>query len=231
MIIGNGLLANSIKEIDTDNVLFFASGVSNSLETRKDAFLREENLLVNHTLNQKNKFIYFSTCSIYDPSKKTSPYVLHKLNMEEIIRKNCTNYLILRVGNAVGKGGNDNTLINYLIQRIQHNEEITIHSKAERYLIDVDDIKNILVEFTKQNISNQTINIAYPERFNMEEILVELELFLSKKGTYKYIDEGNAYAVDMSLVKPYFNSLSKAAYLQKILKNTNSTHSINQHTP
>ena len=65
MIIGNGLLANSIKEIDTDNVLFFASGVSNSLETRKDAFLREENLLVNHTLNQKNKFIYFSTCSIY----------------------------------------------------------------------------------------------------------------------------------------------------------------------
>ena len=45
MIIGNGLIANLFREHDRENVVFFASGVSNSLETEKSAFLREEDLL------------------------------------------------------------------------------------------------------------------------------------------------------------------------------------------
>ncbi len=47
MIIGNGLISNLFRENDRENVVFFASGVSNSLETEKSAFLREENLLRN----------------------------------------------------------------------------------------------------------------------------------------------------------------------------------------
>ena len=47
MIIGNGLIANLFTEHDRENIIFFASGVSNSLETEKSAFLREENLLRN----------------------------------------------------------------------------------------------------------------------------------------------------------------------------------------
>ena len=47
MIVGNGLIANLFREKDRENVVFFASGVSNSLETEKSAFLREENLLRN----------------------------------------------------------------------------------------------------------------------------------------------------------------------------------------
>ena len=47
MIVGNGLIANLFKNEDRENVVFFASGVSNSLETEKSAFLREENLLRN----------------------------------------------------------------------------------------------------------------------------------------------------------------------------------------
>ena len=45
MIIGNGLIAKSLQEIDSENVLFFASGVSNSLETRDSEFEREYFLL------------------------------------------------------------------------------------------------------------------------------------------------------------------------------------------
>ena len=48
MIIGNGLIANLFRENDRENVVFFASRVSNSLETEKSAFLREENLLRKH---------------------------------------------------------------------------------------------------------------------------------------------------------------------------------------
>ena len=48
MIVGNGLIANLFKNEDRENVVFFASGVSISLETEKSAFLREENLLRKH---------------------------------------------------------------------------------------------------------------------------------------------------------------------------------------
>ncbi|HEX7869337.1 MAG TPA: NAD-dependent epimerase, partial [Chryseobacterium sp.] len=107
MIIGNGLIANALKSIDTENILFFASGVSNSLENRSSEFDREYNLLKNTIENHPGKiFVYFSTCSIYDSSKNNSHYVLHKLKMEQIIADSCQQYFILRVSNAVGKGGN-----------------------------------------------------------------------------------------------------------------------------
>ena len=58
MIIGNGLIANLFTEHDRENIIFFASGVSNSLETEKSAFLREENLLRKHLTENPEKNIH-----------------------------------------------------------------------------------------------------------------------------------------------------------------------------
>lgn len=70
MIVGDGLIASLFTSHDKENVIFFASGVSNSLETKEEEFLREENLIRNTIKNNPNKiFLYFSTCSIYDSSK------------------------------------------------------------------------------------------------------------------------------------------------------------------
>ncbi len=142
MIIGNGLIANLFTEHDRENIIFFASGVSNSLETEKSAFLREENLLRKHlTENPEKIFIYFSTCSIYDSSKNGSLYVNHKLKMERLVEDLAPKYLILRVSNAVGKGGNRNLLMNYLVNSVKEEKIINVHNLATRNLIDADDIK------------------------------------------------------------------------------------------
>ncbi|WP_333850847.1 hypothetical protein [Epilithonimonas sp.] len=70
MIIGRGLIASLFRDMDQENIIFFASGVSNSLETSPEEFLREENLIrKTFTENPDKLFIYFSTCSIYDSSK------------------------------------------------------------------------------------------------------------------------------------------------------------------
>ena len=45
MIIGNGLIANAFLDCDNPDVVFFASGVSNSLEKDNANFLREQTLL------------------------------------------------------------------------------------------------------------------------------------------------------------------------------------------
>ena len=173
MIIGNGLLGSAFIEFDLPEVIFFASGVSNSSEISEKEFNREENLI--HKIledNPQKQFVYFSTCSIYDSSKNGSPYVLHKLKMEQIIINKASNYLILRVSNAVGKGGNPNLLMNYIYSSILNKKKITIHKNAKRNLIDVEDVVKISHNIISNNIKNKIINIAFKE--NVEAFKLKL---------------------------------------------------------
>ena len=221
MIIGNELIANLFRENDRENVVFFASGVSNSLETDKSAFLREENLIRNTIKENPNKiFIYFSTCSIYDSSKNGSSYVNHKLRMEQIVEELSRNFLILRVSNAVGKGGNPNLLMNYLVNAFHQEKEITVHTLATRNLIDADDIKNITLKFINENILNKIINVAYLENFSTSEILEILEKYFNKSAKKSFVKSGQSYLISIPEVESYFtenNLTNKEAYLCRIL--------------
>ena len=84
MVIGNGLLGKSMSLfVDHDDVLIFASGVSNSKENRPSEYEREFNLL-HKFLGTEQKIIYFSTCSVlYDCIKQTD-YIINHIN------KNCS---------------------------------------------------------------------------------------------------------------------------------------------
>lgn len=222
MIVGNGLIASLFTECDQENIIFFASGVSNSLETKKEEFLREENLIKKTIAENPNKvFIYFSTCSIYDSSKAESQYVLHKLKMEQIITQLCSQYLILRLSNAVGNGGNPNLLINYLVRSVKNSETINVHTKATRNFIDTEDIKNIVIQLIKNKNFNKIINVAYLENYTIIEILEILERFFQIKPTLNLVKSGSGYLIDIPDVQDYFNQHSltnKEAYLHKILE-------------
>ncbi|WOC52447.1 NAD-dependent epimerase [Bergeyella porcorum] len=222
MIIGNGLIASLFTEHDKENVIFFASGVSNSLETKDNEFIREENLIRTTIEKNPNKiFIYFSTCSIYDSSKTESQYVLHKLKMEQIIAELCPQYLILRVSNAVGKGGNPNLLMNYLIRSVKSGEDINVHTKATRNLIDTEDIKNITLLLLEKQELNKIVNLAYLENYSIIEILQIIERFFNLKINLNLIKAGSGYDISISDVENYFieNQLTnKEAYLCRILE-------------
>lgn len=217
MIIGNGMLANSLKPFDEENIVVFASGVSNSLETKDSEFDREIKLLRSTVEKFHNKkLIYFSTCSIYDLSKVESPYVMHKLKVEEIISKICPHYLIFRVGNAVGSGGNPNTLINFLENSIRTGQEISLHNNARRVLVGVDDIAN-LVSQNLENFENKIVNVVYPHQFQLIEVVSTLEKHLQLKAKYKLVDEGSAYNMEFDeIMKSYFQGISPEEYLQKL---------------
>jgi nucleoside-diphosphate-sugar epimerase len=214
MIIGNGLVANSLKSIDTADNIFFASGVSNSLETRSSEFHREFTLLkANLTKHSEHKFIYFSTLSINDQSKQDSHYVLHKLAMEEYIKNHAKQYLILRIGNIVGKGGNPNTLFNYLKNQITHNHTFTVHSQARRLLIDMDDITEFL-SGSCCGIKNSIVNCAFPYYYDLKEIINAIEEKTQKKAIYKEVNEGDFYKVAFEDdIKNFFESLTPKEYI------------------
>lgn len=222
MIIGNGLIAQLFTEQDREDVVFFASGVSNSLETEPTAFLREETLLRKTLQENSGKiFIYFSTCSIYDCSKKESPYVNHKLRMEQIVGELSEKFLILRASNAVGKGGNPNLLMNYLIRSVEHQSPISVHTLATRNLIDAEDVKSITLKLIDEEKYNRTVNVAYLENFSTLEILKILEKHLRKKPITVPVENGQSYAISIPEIQSYFEEKrlnNKEMYLKKIIE-------------
>src|SRR5215470_13061079 len=117
MVIGNGMIGTRFGSYQKDDrFVIFASGVSNS-KTRFDAAYKREINLLKETIdtNKQKILVYFSTCSLYDPEEKNSPYIIHKKQVEDIIQSHCNQFLIFRVSNLVGKSNNPNTVLNFFV--------------------------------------------------------------------------------------------------------------------
>ena len=113
MIIGSGFIAKNFKKknklIKKYGLVIYASGVSNSRSVNKNNFSREENKIISYKNKVKSKIlVYISTCSFFDPSRKKTAYVKHKLNMENLIKKNFKKFIIVRFPEVVGFNKNKN---------------------------------------------------------------------------------------------------------------------------
>ena len=106
MIVGDGDIASVLP--DRDDLLFFASGVSNSGEVPESEYRREIALLSQQPRNKR--LVYFSSLAIF---YSDSRYARHKRAVEDTIKKYSKYYCIVRIGNITW-GSNPHTLINYL---------------------------------------------------------------------------------------------------------------------
>lgn len=219
MIIGNGLIAKSLQNIDSDEVLFFASGVSNSLETKDSEFQREFTLLQNALTSYPHlRFFYFSTLSILDQSKQESQYVRHKKTMEEYIADHSNNYLIIRIGNLIGKGGNPNTLFNFFKNKILHNDSFEIHTEARRLILGIEDLNTFILGLHREKY-NKILNFSYPYYYEPKEIVSALEREIGKRSFYKEINDGDFYQVEFcEETTDYFKGKEPNDYLTELVK-------------
>jgi hypothetical protein len=129
MIIGKGDIASVLN--DRDGAIFFASGVSNSNETRDSEFMREIELL---DKQDKTKCIFYFSSIAIDDMSKNSQYLQHKRNMELLVKSNFKNYNIIRIGNITW-GSNPNTFINYIKNKKSKGESVEIKDEY-KYVID-----------------------------------------------------------------------------------------------
>jgi hypothetical protein len=106
MVIGTGDIASVLP--DRYDLLFFASGVSNSQETKESEYKRELKLLLKQPRNAH--IVYFSSLAVFYSDTR---YTQHKRAMESLIANVFENYTIIRLGNITW-GTNPHTLINYL---------------------------------------------------------------------------------------------------------------------
>ena len=129
MIVGKGDIASVLN--DRDGAIFFASGVSNSNETRDSEFMREIELL---DKQDRSKCIFYFSSITLDDMSKNSQYLQHKRSMELLVKSNFENYNIIRIGNITW-GSNPNTFINYIKNKKSKGESVEIKDEY-KYVID-----------------------------------------------------------------------------------------------
>src|SRR3989344_1252980 len=127
MIVGYGDIASVLK--DRKGTIFFASGVSNSQETRESEYKREEDLLMKQ--NKNKHIVYFSSLAIFYPQNTTASR--HKKHMEELVKTHFKHYTIVRMGNITW-GNNPHTLINHFRNAVKKGEKLEIWD-TYRYLV------------------------------------------------------------------------------------------------
>ncbi|MBT2745048.1 MULTISPECIES: NAD-dependent epimerase/dehydratase family protein [unclassified Lysobacter] len=208
MIVGNGLIAKAFQARSENDraTTIFASGVSNSSETSEQSFARERQLLLETLRAAQGKFVYFSTCSLTDADRKTTPYVVHKTEMEALVLA-YGDALVLRLPQVVGYTPNPHTLTNFLASRIASGERFTLWTKAIRSLIDVDDIASIATAMIDSGFTGRVTDIAAPGALTMMELVETMERLLARKGNYDLVERGGGNVPDAALTMQFAQKL------------------------
>lgn len=227
IIIGNGFIAKNLKKIKLKNkkTIFFASGVSNSNCKNALEFNREYIKLKAIKKNYSSyRFIYFSSCSVTDKSRKNNDYQKHKLRIERYIKNNIKYYKIFRIPEVIGNNKNSNTLLNFFFNSFKNNKKIQTSHNAYRNLIDIKKII-LTVEFIlNNNYKKRTIDIVNLNYYSTIEIISCFEKIFKKKIKYitntKY-DNIDKYKVDFNFIEKIYNKMDikfKKNYLCMELK-------------
>ena len=200
MIIGSGFIAKNFKKkknlIKKYGIVIYASGVSNSRSINKNNFLREENKIISYRNKVKSKiFVYVSTSSFIDPSRKKTAYAKHKFNMENVVKKNFKKFIIVRFPEVVGLNNNKNNLINFFYQKISKGKKFKLWSNSKRSIIDIDDAVKLCLNFIKNiknlNKVNLEVNIANTIFVSAIRIVNVIEKLVLKKAFYEKIKFGS----------------------------------------
>lgn len=201
MIFGNGLLARAFfpAYASRKDVLVFASGVSNSLETSESSFARERETLTSAIDGHHGKLVYFGSCSVGDNDRQATPYARHKLQMEALVLAR-PGGLVLRLPQVVGRTDNPHTLTNFLHGKIVRGDEFCIWANAERNLIDADDVAaigSVAVERLDETES-QVMCIGARRSIPMLELIAAFERVLARKASFRMEPRGAALSFDTS---------------------------------
>jgi hypothetical protein len=197
MVIGNGQLAQAFIGIDRGDVCIFASGVANSNCKEESEFQREKKLLEETlTTCQEKKFVYFSSCALSAENYPKNEYYQHKYAMEELIKSKTKSYYIFRIPQLFGKLKHHKTLINFLYKSIIEEKKMTLYDEAYRYVIEIDDLKNLVINYLDFTTHSTVVDLGNPYRYKVLDIVKIFENLLGKKAEFDLIQKNDGYELD-----------------------------------
>jgi nucleoside-diphosphate-sugar epimerase len=216
------MLAKAFRAFEgSDEILIFASGTADSLETRPSEFLREEELLA-RTRDRcpDSLLVYMSSCSLADPDRGETPYVQHKRRMEQLLERDGRPYLILRLPVVIGNSNLAKTLPFFIRDQILGRRELAVWTGAVRYPIDIDDAVRIAAAvIADPALRNRRVDIAL-RPYGVPSIVRAMERVLGRSTVKRDIARGSAYALDLEVARRVAGALGIApdeGYLGRVL--------------
>jgi nucleoside-diphosphate-sugar epimerase len=197
-VVGRGLLGRAFSAASgfAPGTVVFASGVSNSGTVDPAAFEREAALLRQWMDASQGNLLYFSSCGLASGETTHSTYMRHKRDMEAIVLQG-ERSRVFRLPQVVGYTDNPHTLINYLRQHIVDCMPFEVWAKAERNLIDIDDVVAIVTEMAREPQGlPRVVNVAGLRSTPMPEIIRLLESSLGRKANFTLVPKGEPMTLD-----------------------------------
>ena len=192
MVVGNGMLAKAFSGFSArQDIVIFASGVSDSNERDSAQFDREKALLSDVRRRFADQLIvYFGTCSMEDPDRCHTPYVQHKLEAESILESDGRPWLVLRLPLVIGPRHESNTLGEFLFRKISAGEPFEVWRDAIRYPLDVSDAVRAGEVFAAMpQYWNRRINVAL-QSYPVLDFVRIFEDILQKRAIYSVSARG-----------------------------------------
>lgn len=234
-VIGSGLVAKAFIALGNqlpEQAVIYAAGVSSSSCSDPAEFERER-VRLSEALSQflsASPFVYFGTCSVNDPERSMSPYVQHKLAMETLVKTH-PSYLICRLPQLAGRTPNPHTLLNYLYARIARSEPFDVWQKAQRNVIDVEDVAAITAQLILDpQQRNRRLNVANVNSYSILEIVQAMQEVVGKPALYSTVDAGAAYDINTDLILPFISMAGvkfDSSYLKNVLNKYYGTNKKN----
>ena len=221
MIVGNGMISNKFKEYSNllEDVVIFASGVSDSSENNQENFIREKELLLKTIEENKDKKIVYFSSVLVNFSEK--PYYKHKLEMEKIIESNSISYIIYRLPQIIGGDGNKNNIVNHIKNSIINQTPISIYINAERALIGIDDLVQFIL-FSFNLINNEVVILSQIEKIFVTDLYDKISHRLKKHTFVSYISDmfglDNWELENSKIVDEWLDGVDTFNYTNNIIK-------------
>ncbi|MDD1782472.1 hypothetical protein LRP49_14970 [Enterovibrio sp. ZSDZ35] len=205
MVVGGGQLAKVFANFShDDSVCIFASGVSNSACLLESEFEREKALLLENLHNSRNKkFVYFSSCALSPDDYMLNAYYEHKSKMELLIKENSDNYYIFRIPQLFGDLILHKTIVNFIYKAIVHNHKFNVYNGAFRYVIEIEDLKELVCKFIAISEPNIVIDFANPYRYSVLDLVRSFEKVLKTTASYNLVDKNDSYILNLSAMDEF----------------------------
>lgn len=211
MVIGRGVIATRFNDyLLQSEYLIFAGSVNDSAIQDKN-IIQEEEMAVRAALSAHSDitFVYFSSCSILDPDVVHTPYVQHKIRMEEWIQHSAKKFLIFRLPQVMGFFDAKSSLVNFLVDAISQQKSFELWQHAQKNFIDIDDIHKIVGELLKRKVAiNKIVNVASTQQTSVLQLVREIEAFIGISAKYVLVNRGTSFNIDVTEIKPLLKDVN-----------------------
>ena len=211
-IIGNGFIGRNVnklrKYIIKSGYTIYTAGISNSNTNSKKELRKEIRLFkIFSKENNSKKLIFISTADVSNNLKRNNLYIINKVKIENIIRKEFNDYIIFRLPQIIGNSKNKKTLINYFYRNIKKNKTIDVLSGVKRNILDIDDVIKVLkIIIFEKKLIKRTITLSNKYFVQPIDIVKIFEKKLNKvaKIRFKRVSKEN-WNLENDMSKKLFN--------------------------